>query len=94
MTDSIQELDVILALLGARMPQPKTMNEATARVAMLQETKKAVLDWHNKQIEAVLDRLESKAEWLAYDDSEGEQIKAVDISAIEAERTRLRGDDE
>lgn len=62
MTDNTQELDEILALLDARMPQPKTMNEYTARVAMLRGTKQAILDWHNKQVEEVLDRVEGLAE--------------------------------
>ena len=50
MTDNTQELDEIIALLGAKIPQPKTMNEATARVAMLQGTKQAILDWHARKL--------------------------------------------
>lgn len=50
LTDSTQELDEIFALLDSRMPQPKTMNEATARVSMLRETKQAILDWHTREL--------------------------------------------
>lgn len=121
MTDNTQEIEEILAWLDARMPQPKTMNEATARVAMLQGTKQAIIDWHdkqvenykgiikmadkytfdtgevyysqkavNKQIEAVLDRLEDEKRYtndttfLQYD------LVVVPLSAIEAERNRLK----
>lgn len=85
MTDNTQELDEILALLDARMPQPKTMNEYTARAAMLREAKQATLDWHNKQIEAVLDRLES-----SIDDGKKSHSMAVISDAIEAERAKLK----
>lgn len=95
MTDTNQGLDEILALLGAKIPQPKTANEATARVAMLQETKQALLDWHNKQVEAVLDRLwknspknswvEKSDLWYGFDDG----VKDYQI-VIEAERARLK----
>ncbi len=81
MTDSTQEIDEILALLDARMPQPKTMNEYTARVAMLRGAKRALLDWHNKQVEAVLDRLENRMLYLG----------SLDVHQhIEAERNKLK----
>lgn len=92
MTDNTQELDEILALLDARMPQPKTMNEYTARAAMLREAKQATLDWHNKQIEAVLDRLEQSA--VKYGGNNvmnvGVPNIAVPLSIIEAERNKLK----
>ena len=83
MTNYNERLDEILALLNARMPQPKTMNEATTRVAMLQETKQALLAWHNKQTLELLDRLEKAYDW-SYDVGE-----YITLSAIEAEREKL-----
>ena len=58
MTDNTQGLDEILALLGAKIPQPKTMNEATARVAMLQGTKQAITDWHTRKLNEAI-----RGEW-------------------------------
>jgi len=46
----------------------------------------AILDWHNKQIEEVLDRLASGENyWHAEDD-----VDLVPLSAIEAERAKLK----
>lgn len=51
------------------------------------EAKQAVLDWHNKQVEAVLDRLEqvhrANPLWV------GMTQRVIPLSAIEAERKRL-----
>lgn len=92
MTDNTQEIDEILALLDARMPRPKTMNESTARVAMLRGAKQAILDWHNKQVEGVLDRLEQSA--VKYGGNNvmnvGVPNIAVPLSIIEAERNKLK----
>ena len=42
MTNYNERLDEILALLNAQMPQPKTINEAKARVAMCHKAKQAI----------------------------------------------------
>ena len=42
MTNYNERLDEILALLNARIPQPKTINEATARATMCHEAKQAL----------------------------------------------------
>ena len=90
MTDNTQELDEIVREFtrsAYQRPESTFLN-----AIYYQKFKEELLDWHNTQVEKVLDRLESKAEWLAYDDSEGEPIKAVDISAIEAERNKLEAE--
>ena len=49
-----------------------------------------ILDWHNNQIEAVLDRLASGENyWHAEDD-----VDLVPLSAIEAERNKLKERDD
>ena len=51
----------------------------------------ALLDWHDKQIEAVLDRLEAQfVEEVVVIFGETEVKKQVPLSAIEAERNKLR----
>ena len=55
------------------------------------QAKQALLDWHNKQVEALLDRLE--AQWgETIDNTLGEpiRIKFVSVSAIQAERAKLK----
>lgn len=42
MTNYNERLDEILALLNAQMPQPKTINEAKARVAMCHKAKQSL----------------------------------------------------
>ena len=52
--------------------------------------KQSILDWHNKQIEEVLDRLSNQQETLHWwTGGEYEKTKAVDMRAIEAERNKL-----
>ena len=50
------------------------------------KAKQALIDWHNKQVEEVLDRLESTA---AYGTDIEEYAEDV-LSAIEAERNKLK----
>lgn len=65
--------------------------EANGRpVHFIGEYKQAILDWHNKQIEEVLDRLEVADAKL----TDGRNLELDIPSWVEAERTRLRGDDE
>lgn len=93
MTDNTQELDEILALLDARMPQPKTMNEYTARAAMLREAKQAILDWHNKQAEKMLDvisDLEEEAECMQK--PSGDYVDVLPILHIEELREMVEGE--
>lgn len=55
------------------------------------QAKQDILDWHNKQVEEVLDRLE--AQWgESIDQTMGEPIRFrfVHLSVIEAERNKLK----
>ena len=72
MTDNTQ-LDEILLGHGAEEGE------------FTESLKQAILDWHNKQIEEVLDRLESMA---AYDTSGMSPV--INPREIEAERTKLK----
>ena len=58
------------------------------------ELTKALLDWHNKQVEEVLDRLEGRARGAFDYEADIEEYAEDVLTSIEAERTRLRGDDE
>ena len=49
------------------------------------KTKQAILDWHNKQVEEVLDRLEG-----SIDDGKLSHRMNVIKAAIEAERNKLK----
>ena len=51
----------------------------------LDEAKQAILDWYNKQVEAVLDRLQ-----VSIDDGKKSHSMAVIRGAIEAERNKLK----
>lgn len=50
------------------------------------EAKEAILDWHNKQIEAVLDRVKSSAKGA----ESGISAHIMIEEAIEAERNKLK----
>lgn len=52
-------------------------------------TVKAILDWRNKQVEAVLDRLEQEQDGM-YDDYHDLWVDIVPMSAIQAERAKLK----
>ncbi len=70
MTDNTQELDVIL----------EDFYDGDIRQSDMGKAKQAILDWHNKQIEAALNRL------VAAKDSEGR----IWAETIEAERNKLK----
>ena len=85
MTDNTQELDEILGrwIKGY-------INGSAGGFYVTNQTKQDILDWHNKHIEAVLDRLASGENyWHAEDD-----IDLVPLSAIEAERNKLKERDD
>ncbi len=89
MTDNTQELDEILDKFGWTCVADGgdgygLQNEDVS------EAKQAILDWHNKQVEELLDRLE--AQWgETIDNTLGKpiRIKFVSVSAIQAERAKL-----
>ena len=82
MTDNTQELDGIL----------EDFYDGDIRQSDMGKAKYAILDWHNKQIEAVLDRLEAQfVEEMVVIFGETEFKRQVPLSAIEAERNLKTG---
>ena len=57
MTDNTQELDEILARFADGEYSKHWVDERKTYTKL--EAKQAILDWHNKQVEEVLDRLEA-----------------------------------
>ena len=55
--------------------------------------KQAILDWHNKELLAVLERLEGQKE-TCYDcihgNSEGENVEFIPLSAIKQEKEKIK----
>lgn len=87
-TDNTQELEKEVALLVANLAHEHMMTlQATGR-ADFTPFNRAILDWHNKQVEEVLDRLASLTH-------EGRGTIAWEMdnmaSAIEAERKKKAG---
>jgi len=84
MTDGTQELSEIIREMRYRVLEDNglTVNGLTT---IEQETKQAIIDWHNKQIEEVLDRLESKA---FYDPSGMSPV--INPREVEAERAKIK----
>ena len=102
MTDNTQELDEILTVFAYGEYSPHWTDERKTYTKL--EAKQSILDWHNKQIEAVLDRLESHAfdikqtikvsQYPARSVYEPELIdafnKVVSVERIKAERNKLK----
>ena len=89
MIDNTQELDEILGhwIKGY-------INGSAGGFYVTNQTKQDILDWHNKQVEEVLDRLEGRARGAFDYEADIEEYAEDVLTSIEAERTRLRGDDE
>ena len=103
MTDNTQELGEILTKLA----RETTLADRAADIATtadgvkvaskrfqwsIGEAKQALLDWHNKKIEEVLDRLEAQfVEEMVVIFGETEFKRQVPLSAIEAERNLKTG---
>ena len=88
MTDNTQELDEIEQVIRSVL----TPNSYIVPQEGIELTK-AILDWHNKQIEEVLDRIEARKEQTIYADFESGSVEGwtgVPVSAIEAERNKLK----
>ena len=88
MTDGTQKLDMIL----------EDFYDGDIRQSDMGKAKQAILDWHNKQTEELLDRLESKSsEWSVaaaelLDHLEDRNLEYIPLSAIEAERNKLEAE--
>lgn len=85
-TDNTQaELDVLKYVLLKAYYQGKDGEGYSD--AQIKQDKQAILDWHNKQVEAVLDRLESQSRRA--DDCTDDTI-VVKMIRVEAERNKLK----
>ena len=91
-TDNTQELDEILYRF---VPSTDYSDKREGDPTDCQRAKAAILDWHNKQIEEVLDRLENQVKSLIRK-PDGTSIGAeyIPLSAIEAERNKLKERDD
>lgn len=86
-TDNTQELDEILEMFW------EGILDNPFEVKPRHNAKQAILDWHNKQVEEVLDRLEGSNKRLGDIDSHTEAW-GIPLSAIEAERNKLKERDD
>ena len=92
MTDNTQELDEILDFIENYGVSASC--DGFDPHKSRSQAKQALLDWHNKQIEAVLDRIEARKEQTIYADFESGSVEGwtgVPVSAIEAERNLKTG---
>ena len=97
MTDNTQELDEILDefLTDIYMNNEHFAANQEALDKTKEEPMQAILDWHNKQVEEVLDRLyEEQRTWM----HEHSELKlgyaTYMLSLIEAERNKLKERDD
>ena len=84
-TDNTQELDGILARHNGELGVTWEDTDAVTP-----DTKQAILDWHNKQVEEVLDRLESERDSHDADTGCSDELGYIPLSAIQAERIKLQ----
>lgn len=90
-TDNTQELDKILAKVSSESFDAAINNPNDYMLvlnAIEVRAKQALLDWHDKRVEAVLDGL--KEEGISCIDPAGHPTYVVPLSAIEAERNKLK----
>ena len=78
MTNYNERLDEIVDTLNQFAPD-QLVEEMRA------QAKQAIIDWHNKQVETVLDRLQ-----VSIDDGKKSHSMAVIRGAIEAEHNKLK----
>ena len=90
MTDGTQELDETLNVLYMQGEDIGKLEygSATHQITAVNGAKQALLDWHNKQVEAVLNRLE--AEMNRFTAEHDIPMRDEALSAIEAERNKLK----
>ena len=89
MTDT-QELDEILTRFADGEYSKHWVDERKTYTKL--EAKQALLDWHNRQVEEVLDRIEKQATIIT--SLSGEKAGTVDLTAIEVERNKLKERDD
>ena len=81
MTGNPKELDVIFDKMGY-----------TKNTDFRKDAIRLITDWHNKQLEEMLDRLDGRADFSLNADSHDKRhgVKYIPLSAIEAERNKLK----
>ena len=84
MIDNTQELDEILGrwIKGY-------INGSAGGFYVTNQTKQDILDWHNKQVEEVLDRLEGRARGAFDYEADIEEYAEDVLTSIQAERNKL-----
>ena len=92
MTDNTQELDEILSqLMKDAITNRRADDPPQSRKMLLNEAKQAIIDWHNKQIEAKLVHISEYAENVASVDENSEfRMKAIPLSLIAVEINKLK----
>ena len=86
MTDKPQEPRDLIQICTDIYYECETINR-------LDELTDEALDWHNKQVEELLDRLEARKEQTIYADFESGSVEGwtgVPVTTIEAERKKLK----
>jgi len=88
MIDGTQELSEIIREMRYRVLEDNGLT-VNGLITIEQETKQAIIDWHNKQIEEVLDRLKAgiSADIPNYYDQDGWEVA---MKHIQAERAKLK----
>ena len=92
MTDNTQELDEILEDLVRDSQEDVSdfkLNSLPHELIGKNGAKQAIIDWHNKQVEAVLDRLEGRARGVFDYEADIEEYAEDVLTSIEAEHNRL-----
>lgn len=92
MTGNTQELDEVSQLLGIYLSEIDV--DGSMPTSITRQDLERILSWHNKQVEAVLDRLEQSHYTIAMRTDGTGEVSIIDVAAIEAERIRLRGGDD
>lgn len=85
MTDNTQELDEILR--DYEFVRHTDCDDSCGNKSTEAEAKRAILDWHNKQVEEMLDRLLEHGEDFT---TFGDAGRSVAVEYIEAERNKLK----
>ena len=85
MTDNTQELDEILGHWVKGY-----INGSAGGFYVTNQTKQDILDWHNKQIEEVLDRLECRARGAFDYEADIEEYAEDVLTSIKAELNKLK----
>ena len=89
MTDNTQELDEILDAFASGEVTPHWKDNR--KTYTKPEAKQAILDWHNKQVEAKLAHISEYAENAISIDENGEfSMKAIPLSLVAVERNKLK----